>query len=228
MIRRLQSIVDFRSDTVTKPCVKMYDAMNKAKIGDDVLQDDPSILALENKVCDMFNKPSSLFVPSGTMGNLISIGVQCVRGDEIIVGNGAHIFVYEGGGASAFMGVSLSTIPNTKDGSLNILDIEKAIRDDDIHYPKTTMITMENTHNTCGGRIVPQEKIKTIGNLAHQHNLKYHLDGARIMNASVASKISLSDIVQPFDTISFCLSKGLGCPVGSVILGSEEFIYKVK
>lgn len=162
------------------------------------------------------------------MGNLLCIAAQCQRGDEIILGNGAHIFFYEGAGASAYLGVSLHTVPNQTDGTIDLQDIQEALRQDDVHYPRTSLVAIENTHNITGGRAIPVEKIAPITKWCREQSLPLHMDGARLANASVALQTPMADFVQLVDSVSLCLSKGLGAPVGSVIAGSEEMIYKAR
>eukprot|EP00041_Stephanoeca_diplocostata_P010053 m.159337 g.159337 ORF g.159337 m.159337 type:complete len:402 (+) comp18000_c0_seq1:225-1430(+) len=216
--------IDVRSDTVTVPTDGMRQAMFNAKVGDDVLGEDPTVHALQDRVAHMCGKEAGLFVTSGTMGNLIALASHCGRGDEIILGQGQHIFKYEGGGASALLGVSYATVPNNADGTMQLHDVRSAVRDDDPHYPITKAVCLENTHNTGGGRVLPQAFIDSVGTWCHAHRLICHMDGARIFNAVVASGTSLSRMLEHVDSISICLSKGLGCPVGSVIVGSKEFI----
>ena len=222
-------IVDLRSDTVTVPSLGMREAMYKAKVGDDVYSEDPTVNLLQQRVASLLNKESALFVPSGTMSNLLAMGTHCQRGEEAIVGRSSHIFVYEGGGASAHMGVSLSLIDNESDGSYDERQIESSIRpQNNDHYPTTRCIAIENTHNVRGGTVVPQRKIISLAKLCQKHSLSFHLDGARLWNASVATGLKLSDLADPFDTVSICLSKGLGAPVGSLLAGPKNFIIKAK
>lgn len=233
MLRRIgrkfsTSSIDLRSDTVTQPCAGMRQAMLNAPLGDDVFGDDPSVLKLERFVADFVGKPAALYVPSGTMGNLLCIAAQCQRGDEIILGNGAHIVLHEGVGASAYLGVSLHTVPNQTDGTIDVQDIQAALREDDVHYPRTSLVAIENTHNTSGGRAISLEKMSPITQWCHDQSLPLHMDGARLANASVALQTPIADFVQLVDSVSLCLSKGLGAPVGSVIAGSEEMIYKAR
>mmetsp|Transcript_20857 Transcript_20857/g.27446 ORF Transcript_20857/g.27446 Transcript_20857/m.27446 type:complete len:375 (+) Transcript_20857:367-1491(+) len=219
---------DFRSDTVTKPCSGMRSAMAEAPVGDDVFGDDPSVQKLEMYVRDLLQKEAAMFIPSGTMSNLIALGTHCERANEIIIGNKSHIFKYEGGGASAFMGISYCTIPNQNDGTLSLEDIEANIREDDPHCPKTTLICLEDTHNLCGGKPLPLGYASKVAEICKRNNLKLHLDGARLMNSAVALETPVAELVSPFDTVSLCLSKGLGAPVGSVLVGSASFIQKAR
>ncbi|MBT3322000.1 MAG: low-specificity L-threonine aldolase [Anaerolineae bacterium] len=219
-------IIDLRSDTVTHPTPAMREAMAKAKVGDDVYGEDPTVNQLQEMAAEMLGKEAGLFVPSGSMGNLISVLAHCGRGDEIILGNKAHIFLYEAGGISALGGVHSHQIPNQDDGTLLLRDIENAIRWEDAHAPVTKLIALENTQNSCGGVTLSQDYIDQVGDLAKERKLALHLDGARIFNAVAASTSSAKELVAPFDSITFCLSKGLSAPVGSVLCGSNEFIAK--
>ena len=219
-------LIDLRSDTVTQPTPEMREAMAKAAVGDDVYGEDPSINKLQAMAAEMLGKEAGLFVPTGTMGNLASILAYCNRGDEIILGDVAHTFLYEAGGIAALGGVHPHTIPNQPDGTLAPEDILAAIRGDDAHLPPTRLITLENTHNRCGGAALSLEYTRQIGELAKEHNLILHLDGARIFNAAAALEVEPADLVAPVDSVTFCLSKGLCAPFGSVICGEAEFIRK--
>lgn len=220
------TLIDLRSDTVTQPTPEMREAMAKATVGDDVYGEDPSINQLQALSAEMLGKEAGLFVPTGTMGNLASILAYCNRGDEIILGNVAHTFLYEAGGIAALGGVHPHTIPNQPDGTLDPDDILTAIRGDDAHLPPTRLITLENTHNRCGGAALTLEYTQEIGKLAKENNLILHLDGARIFNAAAVLGVPPADLVAPADSVTFCLSKGLCAPVGSVICGDAEFIRK--
>ena len=218
--------VDLRSDTVTQPTPAMREAMAKASVGDDVYGEDPSVNKLQEMSAFMLGKEAGLFVSSGTMGNLSAMLAYCQRGDEVIVGNQSHIYLFEGGGISALGGVHSCQLPNQADGSLALEDIELAIRTNDPHEPITRLIALENTHNRCGGTFQSAEYIQKICAYAHSRNLIVHLDGARLFNAAVACGISARELAAPVDSVTFCLSKGLCAPVGSVICGSTEFITK--
>lgn len=220
------NIIDLRSDTVTQPTPEMREAMAKAEVGDDVYGEDATINRLQEMAAEMLGKEAGLFVPSGTMGNLIAVLSHCGRGDEVILGNKAHIFLYEAGGISALGGVHSQQLPNLDDGSLALEDIESGIRGRDAHEPITRLIALENTHNRCGGSVLPLEYTNQVGELAKKHGLSYHLDGARVFNAAAALSVSAKEIAAPFDSVTFCLSKGLSAPVGSVLCGSKEFITK--
>ncbi len=213
-----------RSDTVTKPTEEMRRAMAAAEVGDDVYGEDPTINRLQEVAAEWMGKEAGLFVPSGTMGNLLSVLNVCQRGDEVIMGNFGHTFLFEAGGISALGGVFPNTLPNQPDGSLLLSDIEAAIRPDDIHDPITKMVIMENTHNRCGGTVLGLEYTKSVAELAHKHQLHLHLDGARVFNAAAALGVTAAEVTDAVDSVTFCLSKGLCAPVGSVVCGSKEFI----
>jgi threonine aldolase len=219
-------ILDFRSDTVTKPTSEMREAIAHAAVGDDVYGEDPTINELQALAARMTAKEAALFVPSGTMGNLTSILSHCQRGEEIIVGRKAHIFLYEAAGASALGGININTIPNQNDGTLLFSDIEKAIRPDDEHQPITRMVALENTHNRCDGVSLSQEYTEDLSEFVHSKGLKLHIDGARIFNAAVDLSVPVHKLTEPADSITFCLSKGLSAPVGSLICGPHSFIKK--
>lgn len=216
--------IDLRSDTVTQPTPAMREAMAQAQVGDDVYGEDPSINRLQELAAERLGKEAALFVPSGTMGNLAAVLAHCTRGDEVILGNKAHTFLYEAGGVSALGGVHSCQIPNQDDGTLALGDIRNAIRPEDDHQPITRLVTLENTHNRCGGVALSVEYTRAVGELAHKYDLNLHLDGARIFNAAVALGVQAKDLVEPVDSVTFCLSKGLCAPVGSVLCGSRDFI----
>ena len=218
--------IDLRSDTVTQPTPAMRQAMAQAVVGDDVYKEDPTIIRLQEMAAAKTGKEAGLFVPSGTMGNLIGVLAHCQRGDEVILGDKAHTFLYEAGGVSALGGVHSHQIPNQPDGTLAIDDILAAIRPDDAHHPITRLITLENTHNRCGGVTLSLEYTRAVGELARQHDLRLHLDGARLFNAAVSLGVNAKDLAGPADSVTFCLSKGLCAPVGSVLCGSQDFIYQ--
>lgn len=220
-------IIDLRSDTVTKPTPAMRRAMAEAEVGDDVYGEDPTVNTLQEMVAAMLGKEAALFVSSGTMGNLTSVLAHCGRGDEVILGDGCHIFVAEQGGSSALGGAVFHPVPTNADGTLNIADIEAAIHHDDPHYTTTRLVALENTHNKSGGRVLPPEYVDTVGDFAHSKGLKLHIDGARLWNAAVALGLPPKRLVEKADSVSVCLSKGLAAPVGSVVAGSKEFIKRV-
>ncbi len=219
--------IDFRSDTVTLPTDEMRAAMAVAPVGDDVYKEDPTVNKLQQLSASITGKEAAIFVPSGTMGNLASLLAHCQRGQEIIVGRKAHIFLYEAAGAAALGGINIQTIPNHEDGTLKLEDISAAIRPDDEHQPITRLVAIENTHNRCNGISLTPEYTRQVGELVHSRGLILHIDGARIFNAAVDLGVEVAELAGPADSITFCLSKGLSAPVGSMICGSEEFIYKV-
>lgn len=220
-------MIDLRSDTVTKPTPEMRQAAFDAEVGDDVYNEDPTLRKLEELSADKLGKEAALFVPSGTQGNQIAVLTHCQPGQEIILEAEAHIFYYEGASISAFAGVQ----PRTINGTRGVMDpelVKAAIREDDIHLPETGLICLENTHNRAGGAIVPLENMKEIHRIARVNNIPVHLDGARLFNAAVATGIDVKEFAAYTDTVQFCLSKGLGAPVGSIIAGSGDFIKKAR
>jgi len=218
-------ILDFRSDTVTKPTQEMREFMLNAQVGDDVFGEDPSIIELENYAANLFGKEAGLFCSSGTQTNQIAIAVHCQLGTEVICHEDAHIYKYEGGGIARNSGASVRLLSGNR-GRISAVDVEKWINPDDIHLPITALVSIEDTMNRGGGCIYDFEEIKRIKQLCAKHNLPFHLDGARVFNALEINGIDSKTYGNQFDTISICLSKGLGAPVGSVLLGSKEFIKK--
>ncbi len=221
-------VVDLRSDTVTHPSPEMRRAMYEAELGDDVYGEDPTLNALEAKAAERLGKEAAVFVASGTMGNLVSVLSHAQRGDEIILGNKAHIFRSEAGGASALGGVSFHTIPNDSRGMLDLDDIQSAVRPNDPHMPRTALVCLENTQNMCGGATLTQDDMKSVADVAHANGIPVHVDGARIFNAAVALEAPVSELVKDVDSVTFCLSKGLSCPIGSIIVGSEDYILEAR
>lgn len=219
----MSEIIDFRSDTVTKPTKNMLQAMFNAQVGDDVFGDDPTVNALQDKIAVMFGMEAALFCPSGTMTNQIAINVHTHPGDEIICEKNSHIYLYEGGGIAKNSGCSVRLLKGDK-GIINATDIEQAIRADDPHFPKSTLVSLENTSNKGGGTCYDMETLLQIQDVCKKNNLQLHLDGARLFNALVSTQQDALQYGEIFDSISICLSKGLGCPVGSLILGSHQFI----
>lgn len=217
-------IIDLRSDTVTKPTPEMREAMAKAEVGDDVYGDDPTVNRLQEMAAEMMGKEAGLFVPSGTMGNLAAILTHCQRGDEVIIGQLNHSFLFEAGGMSVLGGVNSFQLKNQPDGSLLLDDVEAAIRPDDPHDPITRLVCLENTHNRCGGTVQTPDYTRQVSKLARDHGLKVHLDGARIFNAAAALGLPARELAAPVDSVTFCLSKGLSAPVGSVLCGERSFI----
>lgn len=217
--------IDLRSDTVTQPSDAMRAAMQRAEVGDDVYGDDPTVNRLQDVAAEMFGCEAALFAPSGTQTNLIALMVHCGRGDEYLVGQEAHTYKYEGGGAAVLGSIQPQPIANQPDGSIALADIEAYIKPDDIHFARTRVLALENT---IGGRVLGADYLAAATALAHSRGLATHLDGARICNAAVKQGISLRAAVAGFDTVSVCLSKGLGAPVGSVLCGPRAFIERGK
>ena len=199
--------IDLRSDTVTQPTPEMREAMAHAQVGDDVYGEDPTVNKLQELAAERLGKEAGLFVPSGTMGNLASILAHCGRGDEVILGNKAHTFLYEAGGISALGGVHSCQIRNQEDGTLLLDDIQAAIRSKDSHQPISRLVCLENTHNRCGGVSITPEYTRAVGELAHSKGLLLHLDGARIFNAAVAQGVTAKELAGPADSVTFCLSR---------------------
>jgi threonine aldolase len=219
-------MINMLSDTQTLPTEQMIEAITKVQLGDDVYGLDPSTKELERLAAEKMGKESAMFVPSGTMGNLCAIMAHTDRGDEVILEADSHIYYYETGGF-ALAGLS----PRLVIGNKGVLDpdaVERALREPNIHYPKTSLLCIENTHNRAGGTITSPERTRELCDLAHEKGLKVHIDGARIFNAAVALGVNVTDLVGPADSVMFCLSKGLSCPVGSVLAGSKEFIDKAR
>ena len=218
-------MIDLRSDTITKPTAEMRQVIATAEVGDDVFGDDPSVCILEGRVADLFGKEAALFVPTGTMANQLSIRAHTEPGDEIIAADNSHIFLYEGGGFAALSGVSLNAVRSV-DGLLKPFDVEAAIRPTDSlsHCPLSRLICLENTSNRGGGKVYSLAATNDIAEIGRKHLLKMHLDGARIFNASVFLDVSVKEIASYFDSLTCCLSKGLGCPAGSLIVGTRAFI----
>jgi len=229
----MKSTIDLRSDTVTQPTPEMREAMANAIVGDDVYGEDPTVLELEQRVARLFQKESALFFPSGTMCNLTAVLSWCShRGSEVIVGDKSHIFLFEQTGACQFGGVSLRTVSNLSDGTLDLDEVKLAIRDEDIHEPTTELICIENTHNVCGGKVLPlsfiEELYMQVNKNKNKNIIPIHLDGARIWNAISATGLSPSNMTNYVDSLSVCLSKGLAAPVGSLLVGCQEFIVKAR
>ena len=222
-------MIDLRSDTVTRPTPAMRRAMAEAPVGDDVYGEDPTVNRLQDLAAEMLGKESALFVASGTMGNLLSVLAHCPRGAEVILGDESHIYHSEQGGASAVGSCVFHPVLTQPDGRLALDAIRAAIRDPaNVHYAAPGVICLENTHNRCGGAVLPLDYCRQVRAIADEHRIPLHLDGARLANAAVAMNISLEDLAAPFDSVQFDLSKGLGAPVGGVIAGSREFIAKAR
>ncbi|CAH0397986.1 unnamed protein product [Chilo suppressalis] len=217
-------VVDLRSDTVTKPCQAMKDAMSSASVGDDVYGEDPTVNRLQTEVALLLGKESSLFVPSGTMANLIAAMVHCnKRSAEMLCGDLSHVFKREGG-ISHLVGVQVSALKNCSDGTFKLDDFEKHIRGADIQEPITMMVSIENTHSYCGGKVLPLQWIENLAQVSRKHGVAVHMDGARLFNASEYLREDPARLVRDCDSVSFCFSKGLGAPVGSILAGTRRFI----
>jgi len=221
-------VIDLRSDTVTLPTPAMREAMYRAEVGDDVKGEDPTVRRLEALAAQRMGKAAALFVASGTMGNLTAVLAHCGRGDEAILGDQAHTFLYEAGGMSALGGVHPRPLPNQPDGTIPLDRIEAAIRPDDPHFPRSRLIMLENTHNRCRGAAIPPAFFAAVRQIAERRELQTHLDGARIFNAAVALGVDPREITQHVDSVSFCLSKGLSAPVGSLLCGDVDFITRAR
>jgi threonine aldolase len=222
-------MIDLRSDTVTLPTPAMRKAMAEAVVGDDVFGEDPTVNRLQEMAAQRVGKDAGLFVASGTMSNLVALLAHCQRGDEVILGDRGHTFLYEAGGSASLGGIHHYALPNQPDGTLRLEDIQTAIRDDtNPHYPHTRLICLENTHNRCGGACLTPEYTDAVGKLARRHHIKVHLDGARIFNAAIALGVQVTDLTRSVDSVGFCLSKGLSAPVGSVLCGDAAFIAEAR
>ena len=220
--------VDLRSDTITLPTKEMLEAIAGADLGDDVFQEDPTLNHLEYLAAAGVNKEAALFVPSGTMANLVAVLTHCQRGDEVILGDQAHTFLYEAGGISAFGGIHSRQIPNQEDGTLLLEDIKNSIRKDDVHFPQTRLICLENTHNRCLGMPLSVDYTDSVAEIAKNNSLFVHVDGARIFNAAVSLGVSVTELTENIDSVSFCLSKGLSAPAGSLLCGTKDFIHRAR
>ena len=218
--------VDLRSDTITQPTSAMRERMATAEVGDDVLGDDPTVIELQNRIAEIFGKEASLFVPSGTMSNAIAIRAHTNPGDEIVTEATSHIYIYEGGGYAALSGCPIALVPG-RAGLMEPADVQKAIRKVDGsfgHFPNGSLVCVENSSNRGGGSCYSQEVLDEIAHIAHANDCAAHMDGARIFNAAIATKTDVARMVRDYDSISICLSKGLGAPVGSMLIGDSEFI----
>ena len=219
-------MIDLRSDTVTRPTAAMREAMARAEVGDDVFSEDPTTRALEEEVARLLGKEAALFVSSGTMGNQLAIALHTRPGDEVIVGEGAHPVWYESGAAAVLSGVQFATAG--EGGMFDADQMEEQIKPDAYYYPRTSLVCIENTHNRSGGKVWAQERVVALGERVKARGLAFHLDGARLWNASVASGCDVRDLARPFDTVTVCLSKGLGAPVGSVLAGTHEQMVRAR
>jgi len=221
-------VIDLRSDTITHPTPAMRKAIFDAEVGDDVYGEDPTVNRLEEMVAEMMGKEAALFTTSGTQSNLTAVLTHTKHGDEIIVGDQAHMLWYEVGSAAALGGVIMRTVPNNSHGRISLDDINRTIRNKDIHYPETTLLCLENTHNRCGGTVLTPDYTDEVCELAHKRGLKVYLDGARIFNAVVALGIPACRLTQNVDSVALCLSKGLSAPVGSLLCGNKDFIKRAR
>lgn len=221
-------IIDMRSDTITQPTPAMRRAMYEAKVGDDVFGEDPTVNRLEEMVAERLGKEAALFVASGTMANLTSQLTHCQRGDEMIIGDQSHIFFYEQGGSAALGGIHPRSLKNEPDGTMALADMERAVRPDDVHFPRTKLIVLENTHNRCNGSPLTVIYMHSVAELAHRYGLKLHVDGARLFNAATALGVDAKDLVAEADSVSICLSKGLAAPAGSLVIGNKDFISEAR
>jgi threonine aldolase len=220
-------MIDLRSDTVTLPTPEMRRAMYEAEVGDDVYGEDPTVNRLQELAAEMLGKEDALLVTSGTMGNQVAVLAHCRPGTEVILEQDCHIFYYEAAAASAFAGVQMRPLKGIR-GALSAQQVEAAIREDDIHLPPTTLICLENTHNRAGGTVIPLETMKAVYEVAVRRGLPVHLDGARLFNAAVAQGVTAGEIAAYATTVQFCLSKGLGAPVGSMVSGPKEWINEAR
>jgi len=216
------STIDLRSDTVTRPTPAMREAMTTAELGDDVYGEDPEAIRLQQRAADLLGKEAALFVPSGTMANQVAVSVWTRPGDVVLTGEDAHLLLYEGGAAAALSGCQITTLG--RGGLFGADDVHAAAAPNEQHHAPTTLISIENTHNQAGGVVFPLDELRSIGEAACEHGMRMHLDGARIFNAVVATGIPARSWAEPFDTIAFCLSKGLGAPVGSMVVGDADAI----
>lgn len=216
-------LVDLRSDTVTRPTQQMRRAMAEAEVGDDVLGDDPTVNALQEYAAELLDKEAGLFVPTGSMGNQVSLGVMTRPGDEVVCHAGAHFLHYEGGSVAAHLGLIMRPLPGAN-GVIDAQQVASTIREGNEHNPRTAVVAIENTHNSAGGRIFPLDETRAISKICRERGVKVHLDGARIFNAQVATGVPARDWVSCADSVSFCFSKGLGAPIGSMVCSSSEAI----
>jgi threonine aldolase len=222
----LPPLIDLRSDTITRPTPGMRQAMAEALVGDDVFGEDPTVRALEEEVATLTGKEAALFVPSGTMGNQLAIACHTRPGDEVIIGEGAHVAFYEVGAGAALSGVQF--VVAGRGGLFSVAELLERIKPDAYFYPRTSLVALENTHNRAGGMVFPQAEVRAIADAARARGLALHLDGARIWNASVATGLAVETLAAPFDTVSVCFSKGLGAPVGSALAGQRSLVERAR
>jgi threonine aldolase len=223
-----RDVVDLRSDTVTRPTAAMRAAMAAAEVGDDVHGEDPTVARLEAMASERMGKAAAVYVPSGTMGNLTALLAHCRRGDEVILGDRSHTFIYEAGGSAAVGGIHPHPLPNRPDGTMDLAAVEAAVRADDDHFPITRLVCVEDTHNRCGGAVIGEDYLAALRAIADRRGLAVHIDGARIFNAAAALGVPAAALAQHADSITFCLSKGLAAPVGSVLCGPADFIHRAR
>lgn len=221
-------IVELRSDTFTRPTEQMRAAMADAEVGDDVWNEDPTVHRLEARAAELTGKQAAVFVASGTQGNLLGLLSHTSLGDEAVVGDQSHILRYEVAGAAAVGGIQLRTYSNATDGRVDPDEVRRLFRHPDVHEPRTGVVAIENSHNRCGGRVLSPVETATVADVAHEAGIPVHLDGARIFNSAVALNVSVRELVEPVDSVTFCLSKGLGAPIGSVLCGTERFIERAR
>jgi threonine aldolase len=221
-------MIDLRSDTVTQPTQAMREAMRQAEVGDDYYHEDPTIRRLEELSAERMGMAAGLFVASGTMGNLVSLLTHCRRGDETILGDVAHTYLFESGGLSALGGIHPRPIPTQADGTLHSLDIERAVRPDSVQEPRSRLLCVENTHNRCCGVAVSPQQMDVMTQTARLHGLAVHLDGARIFNAAIGLEVAPRDLTRGVDSVTFCLSKGLAAPAGAMLCGKEDFVREAR
>lgn len=224
----MSRVIDLRSDTVTRPTAAMRAAMAAAEVGDDVFGDDPTVNRLEAVAAERVGKEAAVFVPSGTMANLVALLAHTSPGDEVLLGDQSHIFHYEVAGSARVAGVQVHPLANRADGALDAASVRAAIREPNIHAPVTRLLCLENTHNRCGGAALPTSETDALASIAHEGGMTVHLDGARIFNAAVALETEPARLARNCDTVSFCLSKGLGAPVGSLLCGPRELIQRAR
>ena len=220
--------IDLRSDTVTLPTQTMREAIYNAELGDDVFGEDPTTNRLEKMAAERMGKEAAIMVASGTMGNLVCVLTHCRRGEEVILGDRSHMFLYESGSMSAVGGIHPHTVANQPDGTIKLEDIEAAIRGSNVHFPRSRLICLENTHNRCYGLALTPQYMESVAKLAADRGLRVHLDGARVFNAAIALEVDVTELACHADSVSFCLSKGLSSPVGSLICGSSDFVAEAR
>ena len=224
----MTSVIDLRSDTVSRPSDAMRAVMAAAPVGDDVFGDDPTVNALEARAAATLGKEAALFVPSGTMANLVAVLTHTKPGDEAILGDQSHIFQYELAGVARLGGVITRALTNLESGAIDPSAVAGSIRMENLHSPGSTLLCLENTHNRCGGAALPVQTVAELAGIAHNHGMRVHLDGARLFNAAAALGVDAANVAESCDTVSFCLSKGLGCPIGSLLCGPAEFIERAR